>query len=147
MTDHGPRNSPNIERLDEAECLRLIGRGGVGRLGFVGRYGVSILPVNFTLHEGGIVFRTARHSPLEEDLRTGIAGAEHLVAFEIDHIDEARQEGWSVLVQGPAHHLEAEAERAAVMAAIAEPWPGGEKEALLRIIPSRITGRRIVRPA
>jgi nitroimidazol reductase NimA-like FMN-containing flavoprotein (pyridoxamine 5'-phosphate oxidase superfamily) len=135
--------TPMVEHLDEAESLRLITPGGIGRVAFTGRYGITVLPVNYVLRDGAIVFRTARGGATEEDLRTGIAGADYKVGFEIDHLDEARQEGWSVLVQGSAHHVDADAERAALLAEIAAPWPGGAKEAVLRIVPTRVTGRRI----
>jgi nitroimidazol reductase NimA-like FMN-containing flavoprotein (pyridoxamine 5'-phosphate oxidase superfamily) len=131
------------ERLDEAECLRLIGTGGVGRLAYNGRYGPTVLPVNYKLHEGSIVFRTAQDSAMDEDLRTGIAHAEYKVAFEIDEINPEAREGWSVLVQGSAHHVDTEAERASVVHAGVEPWPEGEREHFIRVTPSRITGRRI----
>ena len=73
-----------LEELDEAECLRLIASGGVGRIGYSGRYGPTVMPVNYRIYEGTIVFRTAQDSATDEDLRTGIANAEFKVAFEID---------------------------------------------------------------
>jgi len=132
-----------LEELDEAECLRLISPGGVGRIAFTGRFGPTVLPVNYKLHQGTIVFRTAQDSPTDEDLRTGIAHAEYKVAFEIDDFSPAAREGWSVLVQGSLHHVDSEAERASVVEAGVEPWAGGERELYLRVIPSRITGRRV----
>jgi nitroimidazol reductase NimA-like FMN-containing flavoprotein (pyridoxamine 5'-phosphate oxidase superfamily) len=134
---------PIVELLDEAECQRLIAVGGVGRIGYTGRFGPTILPVNYALHEGTILFRTGQHSPLGEDLRTGIEHAESKVAFEIDETNAATREGWSVLVQGSAHLVDSEAERASIVRSGAEPWAGGEKELFVRIIPNRITGRRI----
>ena len=133
------------EPLDEAECLRLISAGGVGRVGYSGRFGPTILPVNFALYEQTIVFRTGQHSPMGEDLRTGIADAEYKVAFEIDEISPATREGWSILVQGGAHPVDSETERASVMQSGVEPWAGGEKELFVRVVPTRITGRRIRR--
>ena len=133
------------EALDEAECLRLIAAGGVGRIGYLGRFGPTILPVNFELYEQTIVFRTGLHSPMGEDLRTGIADAEYKVAFEIDEISPATREGWSILIQGSAHHVDSEAELAAVRQSGVQAWAGGEKELFLRITPARITGRRILR--
>ena len=60
----GPGDAPTVlEVLDEAECLRLISAGGVGRIAFTGRYGPTVLPVNYQLHQGTIVFRTARTAP------------------------------------------------------------------------------------
>jgi nitroimidazol reductase NimA-like FMN-containing flavoprotein (pyridoxamine 5'-phosphate oxidase superfamily) len=134
-----------VELLDEAECQGLIAAGGVGRIGYTGRFGPTILPVNYVLHEGTILFRTGQHSPLGEDLRTGIEHAESKVAFEIDETSTVTREGWSVLVQGSAHLVDSEAERASIVRSGVEPWAGGEKELFVRVIPSRITGRRIRR--
>jgi nitroimidazol reductase NimA-like FMN-containing flavoprotein (pyridoxamine 5'-phosphate oxidase superfamily) len=146
--DAGPESGrtmaePVVEELDEAECLRLIGQGGIGRIAYSGRFGLTVLPVNYKLHEKTIVFRTAQDAPMGEDLRTGITDAEYKVAFEIDEFDPPAHEGWSVLIQGSAHHVDSEAERASVLGADVRPWPGGKKELFLRIIPTRITGRRI----
>jgi nitroimidazol reductase NimA-like FMN-containing flavoprotein (pyridoxamine 5'-phosphate oxidase superfamily) len=132
-----------LEPLDEAECLRLIAPGGIGRLVYTGRFDLTVLPVNYKLHEGSIVFRTAQDSPTDEDLRTGIAGAEYRVAFEVDDVDPAAREGWSVLIQGSAHHVDSAAERASVQASGVEPWAAGSREHFIRITPTRITGRRI----
>ncbi len=134
-----------IEELDESESLRLISAGGVGRIAYQSRFGPAVLPVNYQWHDGAIVFRTARHSALDEDLQTGIVGGDYQVAFEIDEIDERGRQGWSVLIQGPAHHV-SEAERKSAEQAGVEPWPAGDRELFVRIVPSRITGRRI-RPA
>jgi nitroimidazol reductase NimA-like FMN-containing flavoprotein (pyridoxamine 5'-phosphate oxidase superfamily) len=136
-----------LEDLDEKECLRLIAPGGVGRLAFAGRYDLTVLPVNYRLQGGAIVFRTAANSSTDEDLRTGIAHAEYRVAFEIDDFDALAREGWSVLVQGPAHHVDSESERAEAEAAGVESWAGGDREHFIRITPARITGRRIRRTA
>ena len=90
------RESPVPEHLDEAECLRLISSGGVGRLAYSGQFGPTVLPVLYKLHEATIVFRTAHDSSTDEDLRTGIAGTEFKVAFEIDDINPtARKVGAS----------------------------------------------------
>src|SRR5205814_9659 len=102
-----------VEKLDESTCLELIAAGGVGRLAYSGRYGQVVLPVNYQLFENTIVFRTAEGSALDEDLRTGIAHAEYKVAFEIDEVDIKVKEGWSVLIQGSAHHVDSPDERAA----------------------------------
>src|SRR6201986_1784707 len=94
-----------IEELDEDECLTLISGGGIGRIAYASRFGLAVLPVNFAWRDGAVVFRTAANGPLDEDLRTGITDADYMVAFEIDSIDLATRQGWSVLIQGPAHHV------------------------------------------
>jgi nitroimidazol reductase NimA-like FMN-containing flavoprotein (pyridoxamine 5'-phosphate oxidase superfamily) len=129
-----------IEELDEDQCLKLISEGGIGRIAYVGRFGPAVLPVNYELLDKAVVFRTAANGPLDEDLRTGIEGADYKVAFEIDSIDLATRRGWSVLIQGPAHHLAGDERDAAVRV---EPWAPGDREMMVRIVPSRITGRRV----
>lgn len=132
-----------ITELDEDQCMQLISPGGVGRIAYSSRYGTAILPVHYKVHDGAIVFRTAEHGPLDEDLRTGIEGADYTVAFEIDNVDEASREGWSVLLHGPAHHVVTDEDRAWAEKADVETWPPGAQELFVRIIPSRVTGRRV----
>jgi nitroimidazol reductase NimA-like FMN-containing flavoprotein (pyridoxamine 5'-phosphate oxidase superfamily) len=134
-----------IVDLSEAECLDLISGGGIGRIAYTGRFGPVVLPVNYALQDGAVVFRTAPHGPLDEDLQTGIAGADYKVAFEIDSIDLDSRQGWSVLIQGPAHHVTGAEEEAARQSGV-QPWAPGDRELFVRIVPSRVTGRRI-RPA
>lgn len=132
-----------LERLDEAECLRLIEAGGIGRLAYSGRFGPTVIPVTYAVHEGTVVFRTALGSPVDEDLRTGITNAEYQVAFEIDELNPATREGWSVLIQGSAHHVDSADELASVRESGVVPWAGGEREQYVRIRPTRVTGRRV----
>jgi nitroimidazol reductase NimA-like FMN-containing flavoprotein (pyridoxamine 5'-phosphate oxidase superfamily) len=141
-----PRHAKAImEALDESECLRLISGQEIGRLAYIGRYDLTVIPVNYRLVGGAILFRTAQDSLTGEDLRTGIAHADFKVTFEVDHFSAATREGWSVLIQGPAHHLDSDAEQEAAQAAGIEPWPSGEKDHFIRITPARMTGRRIRR--
>jgi nitroimidazol reductase NimA-like FMN-containing flavoprotein (pyridoxamine 5'-phosphate oxidase superfamily) len=134
---------PLTEVLDETECRRLIAPGGIGRIAYNGRYDITVLPVNYRVADGAIVFRTAQDSLTGEDLRTGIIGADYKVAFEIDHFDQEAREGWSVLIQGPAHHLDSDAEQAAAWAMGVRSWASGEKDHFISITPARTTGRRI----
>jgi nitroimidazol reductase NimA-like FMN-containing flavoprotein (pyridoxamine 5'-phosphate oxidase superfamily) len=129
--------------LSEADCWELISGGGIGRIGYTGRYGPMIQPVNYQVADKTIVFRTAEHSPMGDDLRTGIAHAEYKVAFEIDSYDMDAHSGWNVLVQGDAHHVDSEAERASVLQAGVEAWVAGERDLFLRVLATRITGRRV----
>jgi nitroimidazol reductase NimA-like FMN-containing flavoprotein (pyridoxamine 5'-phosphate oxidase superfamily) len=131
------------EVLDETECRRLISPGGIGRIAYNGRHDITVFPVNYRVADGAIVFRTAEDSLTGADLRTGIVDADYKVAFEIDHFDEETREGWSVLIQGPAHHLDSDTEQAAARAAEVRSWASGEKDHFIRITPARITGRRI----
>ena len=130
-----------IEELDEDQCLTLIAEGGIGRIAYTSRFRQAVLPVNYVWQDGAVVFRTAENSPLDEDLRTGIANADYRVAFEIDSIDPAARQGWSILIQRQAHHVTGAEEDAARDRGRA--WAPGDRELFVRIVPSRITGRRV----
>lgn len=128
---------PVVTKLIPAECRRLIAPGGIGRIAFGTTSGPLVLPVNFAVVAGTIVIRTAEGS--------AVAGhADERVAFEVDHIDEALSQGWSVLVRGPAHRVAHPAELQNIRRdAALWPWPGGDRDVYVRLIPQVITGRRI----
>jgi hypothetical protein len=66
------------------------------------------------------------------------------VSFETDHLDEALHEGWSVLVNGHAHKITKARElRSLDRQASVEPWAGGARDVYVRVVPNRISGRRI----
>jgi nitroimidazol reductase NimA-like FMN-containing flavoprotein (pyridoxamine 5'-phosphate oxidase superfamily) len=136
---------PIVEELTEAESLRLIEQAEVGRIGFSGRFGPTVIPVNFKVVNGAVVFRTEEDSALAGDLRTGIPGADYMVAFEVDEMDAATKSGWSVMVRGGVHYVDDQATRAELLQAGIESWAGGEKGLFLKVTPSLVTGRRIHR--
>lgn len=128
---------PVITRLVPTECRRLIAAGGIGRIAFCTASGPVVLPVNFAVVAGTIVIRTGEGTAID-------GHAEGQVAFEVDRIDEALSQGWSVLVRGRAHRVAHPAELQIVRRdAAIWPWPGGEREVYVRLIPDTITGRRI----
>ena len=130
------------ESLDEAECLRLLGTGRLGRLVYSSRYGPTALPVVYLVDEESVVLGTWDPGLFDEDLRTGIAHAEYQVAVEADQIDADAREGWIVLVRGAAHHLDGEAERAPFINAGLEPWIEGVPAHFIRVIPTSVGGFR-----
>jgi len=132
-----------VEQMDEAECLRLISEGGVGRIAYSGQFGLAVLPVCYKLLEGSIVVRTPLGSTTDEDLRTGIRGADYRIAFEIDKVGHDAQEGWFVVIQGPAHHVDAHDDllSAWVRAPRSSDWHTPEH--FVRITPAVIVGRRL----
>jgi hypothetical protein len=128
---------PRLEVLSPAESREFLDPGGVGRFLFSEPRGPAAVPVNYRMLGGDIVFRTAADSSL-----AGAAGQQQ-VSFEVDHLDGALGEGWSVLVTGHARTLTDPGELAAARALRIEPWPGGTRDAYIRVTPSVITGRRI----
>lgn len=126
-----------LQTLSAAECLDLLEPGGVGRVGFASVHGIMILPVNFAVSRKAVIFRTAPDS-----LLAVYANAQ--VSFEVDHVDEALHEGWSVLVHGHAHTVTDEREvRQLEERTRIVPWAAGARDVYVRITPSQITGRRV----
>jgi nitroimidazol reductase NimA-like FMN-containing flavoprotein (pyridoxamine 5'-phosphate oxidase superfamily) len=126
-----------ITKLTPSECLRLIAPGGVGRIAFGTASGPVVLPVTFAVLAGTVVVRTSKGTVIE-----GHAGDQ--VGFEVDRIDEALGQGWSVLVRGPAHRVAHPAELRHIQRdTVLRPWPGEDRDVWVRIIPDTITGRRI----
>ncbi|HSR85444.1 MAG TPA: pyridoxamine 5'-phosphate oxidase family protein [Streptosporangiaceae bacterium] len=127
-----------LHTLTEAECRALIAPGGVGRFLFVqaGRGPVAI-PVNFKMDTAGVVFRISSHSVSIEGVH------QQPVSFDVDHLDEALGEGWSVLLTGTAKVITGDAERSYAQTLDIVPWPDGEQDLYVRLSPTEITGRRI----
>jgi hypothetical protein len=96
-----------------------------------------VRPVNFAVVANTIVIRTAEGTAVD-------GHAHEQVGFEVDHLDEALSQGWSVLVRGRAHRVAHPAELNIVRRdAAIWPWPGGDRDVYVRIVPDTITGRRI----
>lgn len=136
---------PGVEELDEAECLRLIPAGGIGRLAYSAGTGAVVIPVGYKVRDGSIVFRTVLDSPTDEDLRTGIRGAHYKVAFEVDDIDDDAQAGWFVLIQGPARHVDSDDDRISVWEPEARSSGRLAREHFMIITPKFARGRRLRR--
>lgn len=133
----GPAAShPVLTEMRERECQRLIESGGIGRVAFELAGRLLVLPVNFTVHDGAIVFRTGATTAV------GRYG-EGPVAFEVDRIDDGLQEGWSVLISGKARHADADEAYRLAEEVDVEPWAGGDREVYVLIEPDRISGRRV----
>jgi len=146
-----------LRQLKVADCWRLIAPGGVGRIAFCLPSGPIVLPVNYAVVPGSVPSSAASSSAVASSavassaivLRTGHgtiieAHGYGKVAFEVDHIDDAMCQGWSVLVAGQAHVVAQPAELRHLHAmADLLPWPQGEHDVWVRIVPARVTGRRI----
>lgn len=136
---HGsrPREAPTLDILDRAECLRLVHTGGIGRAVFLDAERMMALPVNFRMWGEDVVFRTGE-GVIAEAVR-----ADRPMSLEVDHLDEALVEGWSVLLSGHAAVMDDPGELARVEELHIEPWAGGDRHLVVRFTPDTITGRRI----
>lgn len=133
----GAAAHPELLDLGTEECRERLGSRGVGRVVQSTPRGPEALPVNYAVVSGAIVYRTVQGTAPDP------APGEQ-VAFEVDQVDDALSQGWSVLVSGTARHVTdpEEVRRLAEQARI-QPWPGDERDLWVRIEPARFTGRRI----
>jgi hypothetical protein len=125
-----------LETLTREQCEEHLLAGGVGRVVFSAERGPVALPVNFAFFDGHIVFRTGATASV-----TTALGA--VVGFEVDRIDDAMSEGWSVLVTGRGERVENPSELEELESLGIEPWAGGDRETFVRIRAEEISGRAI----
>jgi hypothetical protein len=127
-----------LEILSEDQCVELLGDVGVGRVGItIGALPV-VLPINYGMLDGDVVFATTDGTKLDAAVRNAV------VAFEVDAIDELAQDGWSVLVVGTAHEVTDPSTIERIATIGVRPWVGGQRDRWVRIERSVVTGRRIV---
>ena len=130
-----------MTELSEAECLSLLAEVPVGRVGVsIGALPV-VLPVNFVVIDGDVVFRTVAGTKFH----AAAGGA--VVAFEVDSWHHSGRNGWSVLVQGTATVVTDPAQLADVRLANLDPWAvDGSADRVVRIETVVVSGRRFRRP-
>jgi nitroimidazol reductase NimA-like FMN-containing flavoprotein (pyridoxamine 5'-phosphate oxidase superfamily) len=127
-----------LEVLEHEECFRLLATMEVGRVAATIDVGAApvVVPVNFVLDERTVVFRSEAGS-------TVLGALTGPVSFQVDLIDPFHHTGWSVLVQGAVHEVAVEdVEHLALT-----PWATGGRHRWLRIVPARISGRRLHLPS
>jgi transcriptional regulator with XRE-family HTH domain len=128
---------PRVDVLPDAECWRLLNDHGVGRIAFLtGDDLPHVHPLNYTVRGHELAMRAREGSLL--DAAVGRSSGGYPAGFEVDHIDDAEREGWSVLLRGLVRLTDADAEPVA-----AEPWAGGARAREVCLTPRIVTGRRI----
>jgi nitroimidazol reductase NimA-like FMN-containing flavoprotein (pyridoxamine 5'-phosphate oxidase superfamily) len=129
-----------LEEISLVGCDRHLRTEAIGRVAVMVDGHPEIFPVNYAVDQrGDIFFRTDPGSKLN-----AVATAP-TIAFEIDGIDEENELGWSVLVVGPARWLGSPGQVAHARTLPLQPWAAGEKANVVRLAPTKITGRRIYR--
>lgn len=129
-----------MQVLSGDECRALLATRQIGRLGVNAEHHPMIFVVNYALDGDVVIIRT--HPG------TKLSAAQHAnVSFQVDDIDEHSRSGWSVLMLALAEELTDEHRSDLVArshAASVTPWAPGEHGHWLRLIPHKLTGRRIV---
>ncbi|MFJ1708890.1 helix-turn-helix domain-containing protein [Kitasatospora sp. NPDC088346] len=131
-----PGPHPTLMKLTLEECWDRLSDHGIGRVAMSSQSGPAILPVNYLVDAHSIVYRTSRTGAA-----AAVEGTE--VAFEVDHVDEADSEGWSVLVVGTVERIDDNSATRLAAQPGAEPWAAGIRDLWVRIVPTRVTGRLI----
>jgi nitroimidazol reductase NimA-like FMN-containing flavoprotein (pyridoxamine 5'-phosphate oxidase superfamily) len=134
-----PSDRPLLESLSVDECRALVAPGGVGRVVFSNDRGPVALPVNFRMLADNVVFRTESDSDLLSILPNGE------ISFEVDHLDGALTEGWSVLLSGHGRTIVDQSEYEQVASLGITPWAAGKRDTYVVLAPTQVTGRRIRR--
>ncbi|MGZ8801584.1 MAG: pyridoxamine 5'-phosphate oxidase family protein [Mycobacterium sp.] len=120
--------------LPESECWQLLSRVSLGRLVTSADGSPEIFPINFVVQRRTVLFRTAEGTKLVS------SAINKQVLFEADDYNAA--EGWSVIVKGVARSLHTDEEIDEAEQAQLLPWTATVKEHYVRVLPTRITGRR-----
>ncbi len=126
--------------ISAAECEELLRESHLGRIALVDGELPVILPINFLLHDGEVVFRTNPGSKLDAALHHAP------VAFEIDGINQRNQTGWSVLIRGHAREITDPEQLRELGQLEVVPWVPGDLRRFVRVVPVETTGRRITVP-
>lgn len=127
-----------LEVLDEAECRRLLALHSIGRIGVIVGAEPLVMPVQYAVDGGDVVFRTAAGSHFDEL----VSGAH--VCFEIDGADPSAREGWSVLGRGVVRVVDDGADVARCRELPLQPWARQDRPRFLRLRLDHLSGRRVV---
>lgn len=140
-TDLADDHKSSFTVLDRQTCFNLMGTRDIGRVAFTieGDAAPTVLPLNYVLINDTIVFRSTLAGTIMRYAR-GYA------AFQVDHLDEERREGWSVLASGRCRWVRDASELERIpQGRLPQPWAEGPRDQVLKITPARVTGRDIHR--
>jgi uncharacterized protein len=128
--------SPDVQNLEHHECWAMLRTVSVGRLAVLADGRPDILPINYTVDGGTLVFRTGEGTKLAGSSK-GAA-----VALEADGVDQETGLAWSVVVKGSADVITGNEHIMETTQLYLFPWQAGKKDAFVRITPDSVTGRR-----
>jgi uncharacterized protein len=129
-----------LRELSYAECRGLLVRQQTGRVAVATPDGPHIVPINYSVVDESIVFRTSPFSVL------ATYGRNTKLAFEVDHFRDEVQLGWSVVVRGRADVV-SDPEQLAHIRQVWPPfpWADGARNLYFRLSWQEMTGRTLGR--
>lgn len=121
--------------IGEDECRRLLASRSVGRVAVSVGAMPAILPVDYAVVDGDVVFPAAVGGPL-----AALNG--DVIAFEVDRIDPVHGRGWTILLAGRARPVRDPALRDRLSHLGRHPSFGLSGCALVRLHPEVVAGWR-----
>ena len=129
-----PVRNDETRAMTASECWELLGESGIGHLALRAQpVGVDIVPVNYLVVDGQLLFKSGPGAKLAEV-------AEHpYVALQIEHLLGA---AWfSVVVKGRAERLDCDEDIESSGILDHHPTQPGDKFNYVRIVPDVVLGR------
>lgn len=124
--------------LPYLKCEELLTSGIVGRVAVCTPDGPRIVPVNYSVVDEKIIFRTTPYSVL------GTYAWTTELAFEVDDFDSEDRTGWSVVATGRGALVEDPDELTRIRAFWDPmPWAAGQRMLYVALRWRDLTGRRI----
>lgn len=130
------RGAAAARDLTRDECLEALTRTSLGRIAVSDGALPLILPVNYALEGGSVVFRTRQGGLLDRACRNTI------VAFEVDDFEPLTGIGWSVVIVGVANVLYAGEWLRAMELGLTSAG-AAEGSVFVKVVPGTISGRAI----
>lgn len=126
-----------LEILSPTQCRQLLQGSTLGRVAVTVAALPAVFPVHYAVLDDDIVFLTGDGTKLRAALERAV------VAFQIDHFDESRASGWSVMAIGMAEEIADPDELRAARGLGLRPLAGGDRSHFVRVRPELLSGRRI----
>jgi nitroimidazol reductase NimA-like FMN-containing flavoprotein (pyridoxamine 5'-phosphate oxidase superfamily) len=129
-----------LRELSYAECRGLLVRQRAGRVAVSTPDGPHIIPLNYSVVDESIIFRTTPFSVL------GTYARNAKLAFEVDEFDEEHRIGWSVVARGRADVVGDPEELQEIRRVCAPlPWADGARNLFFRMDWKELSGRAVGR--
>ncbi|MEZ0164376.1 pyridoxamine 5'-phosphate oxidase family protein [Kineococcus sp. LSe6-4] len=89
-----------VKALEPADCRRLLGTSGAGRVVFTQDALPAVLPTLYVVSGDRLWFPVTERGPLHQH----VDGA--VLAYHVDRVDRGERSGWSVTVVGACHTVD-----------------------------------------
>jgi nitroimidazol reductase NimA-like FMN-containing flavoprotein (pyridoxamine 5'-phosphate oxidase superfamily) len=133
--------SVDVTRLVDVareDCVALLKSAQVGRVVYTDGALPVCTPVTYTMYGRAIVFRTTTSARITRAVQDSV------VAFEVDDFDVDRRTGWSVLATGTATAVHDSSTLLRLEQTGLASWAGSDRTEWIRIVPTLLSGRRLV---